>query len=127
MYKFTDTGPPLKIKLVVLIAAGACILFGMLASPTHAEERKWTRSEILAIADRATGKSVEDLDKLSVSFDAYNSHWKDFRKGQEDPPKLKGRDYVAVYYAPLVKTLDGDMYVFIDRDTGEALDTMQWG
>ena len=57
----------------------------------------------------------------------YNKQTKSwgFVKGhtpEEDRPKLKGRDYQGVFFGPLQWTRGGDVWVFIDRNTGEVID-----
>ena len=32
-----------------------------------------------------------------------------------------GRDYWAIYYAPLETRLGGNLFVFVDRSTGEVI------
>ena len=101
-----------------------------------AAERTWTRSEILAAADAKAKELGYDVERMSVSFDVYNSGWRDYLKsiGRTDAAidsRLDGRTYFAVYYAPL-KTrkagveladpaLGGDLWIFIDGDSGEVI------
>ena len=91
-------------------------------------EEAWTRTGILTAADAEAQRLGYDVEHLSVSFDFRNSQWdghtasfgvlRDLPRGI---PKLRGHDYFAVYYAPLVKELGGDLWVFVDRDSGDVI------
>ena len=106
----------------------------MLLSPgfVSAAERTWTRSEILAIADKEAQKIGYDIERMGVSLDIYNSIYRDHLKTAERSGaipeiegKLKDRHYWAVYYSPLKEELGGDLFVFIDRGTSEVLGALQ--
>ena len=114
-------------------------------------ERTWTRSEVLAIADKEAKRLGYDTEHMGISFDAYNSQWDDYRRSlrrvqvqdkstgafqplsAEEQEKqehallqhLENRGYLAVYYGPMERMLGGDLWVFIDRDTGEILKTIR--
>jgi len=72
---------------------------------------------------------------MSMSFDAYNLAWQRHMRenaglnGMLDiETKLqhrKSQDYWAVYYGPLKEQLGGDLWVFVDRQTGEVLGTIR--
>ena len=122
----------LSKKLLISMAAALLV-----ATPSGAaiQERVWTRSQILAITDAEARRQGADPEKMSVSFDAYNSHWTSYKEStaraekkamRNDPASLKGHKYIAVYYASLKPVRDGDFYVFIDHETGEVLQSMRW-
>ena len=111
-------------NLLVLLS----VLMGCSVATVFAAERTWTRSEILAIADKEAQKLGYDIERMGVSLDIDNSTWRDDLKTSEQSGaipqiegKLKDRHYWAVYYSPLEEQLGGDVFVFIDRDTGEIL------
>ena len=89
-----------------------------------------TRSAVLAAADAEAQRLGYDIERMSVSFDYYNSLWTDHYKAVADTPHsnlraLEGRDFFAVYYGPLKKQLGGDLWVFVERLTGEIITTIQ--
>ena len=99
-----------------------------------AAERAWTRTEILAIADREAQQVGYRTEQWGVSVDLYNSMWirytemvmKESVKGEvihQIEAKLNGRSIWAVSYrSPLdfaAKTFG--LFVFIDRDSGEVI------
>ena len=118
-------------------------------------ERKWTRSDILAIADKEAQGLGYDIERMGVSFDLYNSewnaYWKTVNEGVQvlEPGEnkfrplseqerqqttdqlmegLSDRNYWTVYYSPLAEDVrDGDLWVFIDCDTGEVVKVLRGG
>ena len=116
--------------------ATAVLLFfavGFGAGTVRSEERTWTRSEILAIADKEAQTSGYDIERMGISLDIYNSTWREHLRTSERSGaigeiegKLKDRQYWAVYYSPLKeRQLGGDIFVFVDRNTGEILGTLR--
>ena len=94
---------------------------------------KWTRSQILEMADREVRRLGVDVERMSVSFDYENRPWV-LRANVGDVPwinpelaplreKLKARPYLAVMYGPIQEQIGGEVVVFIDRETGEVIDT----
>ena len=97
-----------------------------------AAERTWTRSEILAIADKEAQRLGYDVEQMSVSFDVYNSQWRDYLKSLEGigglpdvQAKLKDQEYWAVYYSPMKQQLGGDLWTFIDQQTGDIIERVR--
>ena len=107
-----------------------------------AAERRWTREEILAIADKETQQVGYRAEGWGVSLDFYNSAWTQYAqvargakvKGdvvRQAESKLGSRSYWAVNYrSPLngaAKT--AGLFVFIDRISGEVIgsfDDSKW-
>ena len=98
-------------------------------------ERVWSRSDILSIAGKEAGRLGYDIKQMSVSFDSYNSKWNDYlgtvhgAQPKQGIPlsvkeKLENREYWAVYYAPLKMMPGGDLWIFVDRQTGEIITTI---
>ena len=135
----------------MLAASAMVIVFG--AARVVAAERTWTRSEILAIADKEARRLGYDVEQMGVSFDAYNAQWGHYvttyhegvtgfketpegskfaplsdeemqRTREEFSKGLENREYWAVYYGPLKPMLGGDRWVFIDRKTGDIIKTI---
>jgi hypothetical protein len=115
------------------LAASAVILLTATVAVPLAAERTWTRSEILAVADQEAKRLGYDVEQMSVSFDVYNSQWRDYLKSLEGAggmpdieAKLKDREPLAVYYAPMKRfQLGGDLWIFIDWNTGEVIETIR--
>ena len=95
----------------------------------HAEDTLWTRSTILAVADEEATRLGYDIEHMSVSFNTYNSKWRDYLASAQNfvpvpkvQEKLKDREYWAVYYAPPKRGMrGGNLWVFLDRETGEII------
>ncbi len=99
-----------------------------------AAPRSWTRSELLAIADKEAQRLKLNVDKASVAFDFHNSFWRmhlgnggrwfnPYRKPWANMGnKLKGRTCWAVFYGLLHQTPGIGMFIFIDRETGGIID-----
>ena len=122
----------MRSKLTRSAISISIVMMLLSAGFVSATERTWTRSEILAIADKEAQEIGYDIERMGVSLDIYNSTWRDHLKTSERSDaiseiegKLKDRHYWAVYYSPLKEQLGGDVFVFIDRDTGEILGTFQ--
>ena len=111
------------ISLALVIGCGAAV--------AAAEDKVWTRSEILAIADAEAKRLGYDVEHMSVAFDLYNTQWEQFemQSVQNTPPPmvqaLTGRDFFAVYYGPMQAQSGGDLWVFVDRHTGEIVTTIR--
>ncbi len=105
------------------------IMLGHALAAAQADNTAWTRSAILAVADKEAKRLGYEIDKMSVSFDTYNSGWRDYLASArnfvplpEVQEALKDREYWAVYYAPLKRgMLGGDLWVFKDRATAEII------
>jgi len=117
---------------------GLALVLIMMFSVTgvSAAERTWTRSEILAIADREAQRRGYRAERWGVSVDFYNSGWARYLEMMRGLPKsekseavrqiesrLSGRSVWAVSYrSPLggaAKTYG--LFVFIDRDSGAVI------
>lgn len=114
-------------KFIGRVAMVLGIVLGLALAEVHAEDKLWTRSAILAIADGEASRLGYDVEKMSVSFNTYNSKWRDhLARAEKDFVPLKDRDYWAVYYAPLKKRTRGaDLWIFIDRETDEIITVLR--
>lgn len=97
-----------------------------------AEERTWTRSEILTVTDAEATRLGYDVERMSVAFDVHNTTWESYHKTVEpvggtakQDEELKDRHYLAVYYASLnPMTKGGDFWVFLDLQTGQVTEVV---
>lgn len=81
-----------------------------------------------------SGKKVEELgynlDDLEVIANEQNLIWCQHRKnvsvdfGRLDK-KLESRKYWAIYYRPKKSQFGGDLFIFIDKNTGEIIDYLR--
>jgi hypothetical protein len=76
------------------------------------------------IYDENNAKLKEHSKRSGVSI--YNKKTDTWEKAsastsEKDFPVLLGRNYQAVYFAPKVQQKGGDLWVFIDKITGEII------
>ena len=125
MRKRTRTMRNTTLVVVVLsIAVGMAV--------AASDERTWTRSEVLAITDKKATDLGYSPEHMSVSFDFTNTKWDGYVKGLQNvggmpnlEEKLKDRKFFAVYYRALKDRTDHeDLWVFLDRSTGEIIDVI---
>jgi hypothetical protein len=103
---------------------------------------KLTKEQVLDIAlnkAKDLGYKVEDMDILYDENNAaikkhllregvstYNVITKEWVKDlattpEKEYPELSGKDYQSVYFGPKEMRLGGDLWVFIDRDSGKII------
>ncbi len=121
-----------NIILVLLVAVATTMSH---SAAVCSAERTWTRSEILEVTDKEAQRLSYFIDEMSVSFDADNSVWQRHMKAyarlsgmtaiETKLRQLNAQDYWAVYYGPLGEQRGGDLWVFVDRQTGDILGTIQ--
>lgn len=112
----------------LIAIVGLIVLAG--SDTIGAAERTWTRSEILAITDGKAKTLGYDPEHMSASFDFMNTGWNHYLRGLGDvggmpnlERALKDRKFLAVYYRALKdQILHEDLWVFLDRNTGEIID-----
>ena len=116
------------------------LLFAL--SFTSCKQRELSKEEIIQIATvkaKGLGFNIEEMDIL---YDEENRALKEhlLRKGvsiynretkewipassttpEEEYPLLTGRNYQAVYFGPKVMMKGGDLWIFIDKNTGEVI------
>ncbi|MBI3996844.1 MAG: hypothetical protein HY352_04225 [Candidatus Omnitrophica bacterium] len=115
------------MRIAELNTLAAVALAILCSTPLQAAERAWTRSELLTIADEEARRHGVDIEQASVSFDGFNSAWGAYVERRKSiglntaAPELNGRGYWAVYYAPMTPMRGGDLWVMIDKSTGEVI------
>ena len=115
------------MRMRIVLAAG---ILAMVVGVGQAAAQE--RGDILKIANREAEQLGYDLSRMSVAFDEDNSQWQEYQTAharatqtQEISEQLNGRVYQAVYYSPEKIQLGGDLWVFIDADTGDVIGTIQ--
>lgn len=111
------------IMSIVALLLTACAL----------REREVTRMDIakekvLQISNREAEKLGYNLSELTVNIDDKNSLWEEYIKSgpileydQALKNTLENKEYWAIYYRPKRLQKGGDLFVFIDKHTGEVL------
>ena len=119
----------------------ACILALAIiinTGPVSANGSTLSKEEALRIADHEMGKLRFNLSEWKVHLDENNAGWKEVSALRRSSPfpeakeyfdkqesRLKGHEYWAVHYehlaAPDVAEKDGEVWVFITRDSGKVL------
>jgi len=118
------------MRNTTLVVVVLSIAVGMAVAAS--DERTWTRSEVLAITDKKATDLGYSPEHMSVSFDFTNTKWDGYVKGLQNvggmpnlEEKLKDRKFFAVYYRALKDRTDHeDLWVFLDRSTGEIIDVI---
>lgn len=81
--------------------------------------------EVKKRADQEARRLEYRPEAMKAQFDETNSAWIDYSNKVPDlavKEKLKGKDFAAVYYGPKQDfVLGGDLWVFIDRKTGDVV------
>ena len=123
----------------VLCLLGIALL---IASTCFAEGDESSKDELLNTAvNRAKGLGY-DTEKMNVIYDEGNIKLKEHcnrlgvstynkktgKWGKEEPstpekdfPVLVGRNYQAIYFSPKQIQKGGDLWIFIDKNTGEII------
>lgn len=84
--------------------------------------------QVKKVADQEAGRLGYDIQNMDVQMDKENSQWKKYSTIIPHPdlePKLKGRDFIAVYYSSKTQTLGGDLWVFVDRKIGKVITVLR--
>ena len=113
------------MRVATVVALGAALLVGA--------ECGWAvpQGDILNAANHEAQRLGYDLSQMRVAYDEGNSQWEEYHaahaggQAKETDTSLTGHVYQAVYYRPEAEELGGDLWVFIDADTGEVLATIQ--
>ncbi|HEX9780805.1 MAG TPA: hypothetical protein VGB20_06280 [bacterium] len=111
-------------------AAAVGTMAVVLGGGAASAERIWTRDEVLEAADQALEELGRDPQAMAVAFDIHNTVWQEHtttlagvRQLGALGPRLRGRRYFAVRFMPF-DGADGDVWVFVDRETGRVLATL---
>jgi hypothetical protein len=99
---------------------------------TDADCAQISKEEVSKIANKVAKDLGYDVENMILKADEKNTEWKEYVayiKGM--PPafeaKLKDRVYWAVYFQPIpdpdpnIVLVGGDLWVFIDANTGEVI------
>lgn len=89
-----------------------------------AQELGFKTEEMSVLFDEDNAKIIEHSRRSGVSV--YNKKTGKWDKAlpstpEKDFPVLEGRNYQAVYFAPKAQRMGGDLWVFVDKSTGEVI------
>ena len=89
-----------------------------------AKDLGYKTEEMNIIYDEGNKNIKEHLTHIGVS--TYNEKTKKWEKDlpttpEKEYPELNGREYQSVYLGPKGNVKGGDLWVFIDKDTGEVI------
>jgi len=77
-------------------------------------QRSLSKEQIIEIAKSKAEELGFNLKEMTVFYDEDNQKLEEY-------PLLSGRDYQAVYFTPKELMLGGDLWIFIDKNTGEVI------
>ena len=114
------------VMLVLLIALGCN------KKSSENDNDMLTREQIISRANELVISQGFSLDEMQeVYYDVNNKAWKDVldELSKEEPDfarqykiELKNRSYQAVRYRPdITKIVSGELWVFVDKKTGEVI------
>ena len=104
-----------------------------------------SKEKIIEIAKSKAAELGYSLDSMEVTYDEgnemlkkhlrqagvseYNRETKDWKPvegttPEQAHPEVKNRNYQAVYFGPKKMQLGGDLWVYVDRETGEVINAI---
>ena len=89
-----------------------------------AKALRYNTEEMNIIYDEGNVKLKEHCKRLGVSvYDEKTKQWEKVESStpEKDFPVLAGRNYQAIYFGPKNQQKGGDLWVFVDIDTGEII------
>ncbi len=94
-------------------------------------ERSLSKEQIIEIANAEARRHGWNPERWTTIYDEGNALWEPYLSLLGDPPQplkpvpppseLQGRDYQVVVYRRHDVTLSGDLFVMVDRHTGEVI------
>ncbi len=113
----------------------AVLMLSLVATPVWAQERHWTRSELLAVGDKAAKLTQEEAEQNWVSVgglnprsDGYQQQLAKITRFDTDlASRVRGRLCWVLTYDRLLRPLEehesmgGGFALYIDYETGELL------
>jgi len=126
-----------KISLLLLV-----IVLCFASSVVFSQSNKLTKEQIIRIAISKAAELGYKTEEMNIVYDEgnksikehlryarvskYNEKTKELDKvlpttPEKEYPELNGKDYQSVYLCPKVAMPGGDLWVFIDRNTGEVI------
>jgi len=91
---------------------------------SKAEELGFNLRKMDIFYDEGNQKLKEHLKRIGVSvYDRETKEWKPEvgTTPEEEYPAIAGRDYQVIYFSPQELMMGGDLWIFIDRNTGEVI------
>jgi len=106
------------------------VILGCEAERERFAVKRLSKQRAITIANKVVKSLGYDLGRMKASADEDNSDWKSYLSSSDITRreysnligKLTGREYWAVYYMPETARFGGDLFVFIDKRTGEVIE-----
>jgi hypothetical protein len=107
--------------------------FGCANVEDRSKAKPMSKAEIMRIANKTAADMGYNLRKMKASMDEENTNWNWYISKLPSPrsaefvnieSRLKGRKYWAVYYEPKPLQCGGDLFIFVDSQTGEVITTL---
>jgi hypothetical protein len=121
-------------KLVIILCFASSVVFSqddkltkeqiIQIAISKAKELGYKTDEMNIVYDENNKNITEHLKRIGVStYNVKNKKWdKDLPTTPEkEYPELKDKDYQSVYLGPKGSVKGGDLWVFIDKSTGEVI------
>lgn len=120
------------ICMFIIMSAFALLLTACASSENEGANMDIAKEKALQISNREAEKLGYNLSEMTVNVDDKNSLWEEYIKSgpileYDDALKntLKNKEYWAIYYRPKRLQKGGDLFVFIDKYTGEVLTSIR--
>lgn len=102
----------------------------IIASQPKTEEEKKQEAAV-EIAKQKAIQLGYDIKNMVIDIDSKNTIWKRYSLNNKDPEvieKLGNKEYWAIHFElKEINIHDGDLWVFVDKDSGEVLYTLKGG
>lgn len=117
-----------RITLVPLALLAIYFIAFTVAGSSGGKMGPITVERVLKISNKKAVELGYDIDSLKTSTDAMNTAWQTYnskniilKHNPELAAKLAGKKYFAVYYEPKEMQVGGDLWVFVETDTGDVI------
>lgn len=124
-------------RVVILLLLGTLVFINVCCTiaenaKNEVEQMEISKEKVHEIANNKAKEIGYDIKEMKVELDKENTRWNEYiKKGPilENDNKLrlalKDRKYWAAYYAPKRIQFGGDLWIFIDKNTGEVITIIQ--
>lgn len=116
----------ITLLLVIFTTAGC------LSLDTRRQNMTITKKMAVEVANKKAKELKYDIQRLDVDLDEQNSKWNNYlatSRIKDWQPELvaplENKNYWAVYYGPRLFQYGGDLWVFVDKKSGEVITFIQ--
>ena len=113
------------LGLMFMVVYASCALPEVNQSKFNADQKV-----VIDIAKQKAKELNYNIKEMEIVIDNQNMEWSrylaEIKKWQPELIKpLENKDYVAVYYRPKKMQMGGDLWVFVDKQTGKVITVIQ--